>query len=423
MKTLFVCLILGASVLCADPVIRLKKRQLHATADMDAYRASPLKRRHLGNSHYLIEFAAKPLPEQIQKLHSRGFRITSVVPDSALVVAGPDDASWDGLGLNYIGRLDELDKLSPQLLRQPEGNYVIVEFHPDIKAPDMRALVLEANLHVNERDTLLPNQLLVDGELDQIERLAAWDEVAYVFPASPELIANEWAIPCPGAVTEEGPIAQYVKEGPGWSRVGPEGSALELNYVLGQLTEKLPPETTKAEIERALNEWALRGNVAFSLGDNASAARTINIFFAAGDHGDPYPFDGPGKVLAHTFYPPPNSEPLAGDMHLDADESWSAGASVDVFSVVLHEAGHALGLAHSDNPAAVMYPFYKRSTVLNADDIAGIESLYGPHHATPRRRHRLPTPPAASRHRRHAPCRRRNPQPGPRPPSPSRPPA
>jgi hypothetical protein len=49
-----------------------------------------------------------------------------------------------------------------------------------------------------------------------------------------------------------------------------------------------------------------------------------------------------------------------------------------LYSVTLHEVGHALGLAHSDLPSAVMYPFYRQSTTLSADDINGIQALYGP---------------------------------------------
>ena len=104
----------------------------------------------------------------------------------------------------------------------------------------------------------------------------------------------------------------------------------------------------------------------------------MDILFARGSHGDGYPFDGAGGTLAHTFYPaPPNPEPIAGDMHLDTDEPWRSGANVDLYSVALHEAGHALGLGHSDRPGTVMYPYYKLATGLTDDDIAGIRALYG----------------------------------------------
>src|SRR5439155_18377421 len=109
-----------------------------------------------------------------------------------------------------------------------------------------------------------------------------------------------------------------------------------------------------------------------------SGARTVYIKFASGAHGDPYPFDGPGGTLAHTFYPVPvNSESIVGDMHLDADERWHAGGDVDIYSVALHEAGHAIGLTHSDKPGDVMYPYYRRGMSLSANDIGAAQALYG----------------------------------------------
>ena len=45
--------------------------------------------------------------------------------------------------------------------------------------------------------------------------------------------------------------------------------------------------------------------------------------------------------------------------------------------MALHEAGHALGLAHSSDPNAVMYAYYHVASGLTADDIAGIQALYG----------------------------------------------
>src|ERR1017187_9356505 len=93
---------------------------------------------------------------------------------------------------------------------------------------------------------------------------------------------------------------------------------------------------------------------------------------------------GAGGGFGHTFYPAPiNGEPIAGDMHFDADESWHAGTNTDLFSVALHETGHALGLGHSSNPVAVMYPYYRMQTGLTSDDIAGIQALYGPAVTTP----------------------------------------
>lgn len=55
-----------------------------------------------------------------------------------------------------------------------------------------------------------------------------------------------------------------------------------------------------------------------------------------------------------------------------------AGTSTSLYETMLHEFGHALGLDHSTDPLATMYPYLgPNNGNLNASDIAGIQSLYG----------------------------------------------
>jgi hypothetical protein len=169
---------------------------------------------------------------------------------------------------------------------------------------------------------------------------------------------------------------QFVTASTGWAKNA--AGRVVLSYVFGTLTGKVPQAQVTAEILRALNQWARYAPVEFVAGTDPNVSQTIAIKFAGGNHGDGLPFDGPGGILAHTFYPaPPNAEAIAGDMHFDADENWHVGSNTDVYTVALHEAGHALGLAHSDNPADIMYPYYRYGGQLAPDDIAGVQSLYG----------------------------------------------
>ena len=70
------------------------------------------------------------------------------------------------------------------------------------------------------------------------------------------------------------------------------------------------------------------------------------------------------------------------DMAINTRYSWTTGCravsgSFDLESVFLHENGHVVGLGHSTDTSAVMYPSYQTARcALAADDQAGMAALY-----------------------------------------------
>lgn len=362
--------------------VPLKTARLEMDPDWRAALAEPVKRR-TNRFHLLVELETSVDANTVRELDRAGATIVGYVSERVLALSVNDTADLAGAGVKAAGRLRAVHKLSPALARNDaeEPRWVVIQFFADVAPLEARALVSDLGLEVRENPYLRSHDLLVRADDAQLEELADWDEVAYVFPASEELVASDAVAVCADAITASGPVAPFAARiSEGWDGPG-LGPAL-LGYFFESLSARLDGTAAAAELRRALEEWSRYAALSFIPVSVPGQQRTLSMLFGARNHGDPFPFDGPSGVLAHTFYPsPPNAEPLAGDIHFDDDEEWVIGPnvtyrSIDLFSVALHETGHALGLTHVDSPGAVMYPYYRRVSGLAQADIAAIQELY-----------------------------------------------
>ncbi|NWW77159.1 MMP3 protein, partial [Climacteris rufus] len=158
----------------------------------------------------------------------------------------------------------------------------------------------------------------------------------------------------------------------------PKWAKQVLTYRIVNYTPDLHPADVNAAIKKALSVWSSVTPLRFIKKDRGDA--DIMISFAARDHNDFIPFDGPGGSLAHAYAP---GKDFGGDAHFDEDETWTKSTEgTNLFYVAAHEFGHSLGLFHSKDPNALMYPVYRKFDpsvlLLHQDDITGIQYLYGP---------------------------------------------
>jgi hypothetical protein len=371
--------LLSVGLLHAQVPLQLKTRSILA----EAAAMQQISPNSSGRTHLLIQLANSPTPHIVATLTQRGARVLGDVPANGLLVSLSAPVDVSDLGVTYAAPLAPADKISPLITSgdpSAMNGFLLVEIYSDVRVVEAQSLLLNLGITLQQNPDLGPTHVMVVAPAQQVlaiaTAIAKLDAVSYLFPASPELAAGVSVGACVGALTTNGAESQLIPTyGDGWD--GPGLGAATVGYFYSHITSQLAPEAAQQAIAKAMAEWASVVAITWVPASSATAPRTVNILWATYDHGDGYPFDGPGGVLAHTFYPAPvNAEPIAGDMHFDDSEHWAIGANTDLYSVALHELGHALGLGHSDNPSAVMYPYYHQVTGLSALDIATAQTLY-----------------------------------------------
>lgn len=189
----------------------------------------------------------------------------------------------------------------------------------------------------------------------------------------------------------------YVLAGTKWSNpsritysIAPDGVQWisGTNAINSTFNAKFGNGIWQREIARALATWQAASNINIvpvqdgAYDENVPGAQQGDSRF--GDiriGGDVLTSDT--QTLAQTYYPPPLGSTAGGDVEINLGKGYGiGGGQFDLFSVVLHETGHSLGLSHTSNDQEVMRPVY--GGVVNAlsdGDLAGIQAIYGPRKA------------------------------------------
>ena len=125
-------------------------------------------------------------------------------------------------------------------------------------------------------------------------------------------------------------------------------------------------------IQQAFAAWSAVANIQFVMVSDSASSNirlgNVNI--------DGVASPGGSSTLAETAYWGTGSRMQTAEVMFDVD----AYSGSKLYSVAVHEIGHAIGLGHSTLMSAVMYASLNsqnQAGVLTADDITGVQTLYG----------------------------------------------
>lgn len=202
---------------------------------------------------------------------------------------------------------------------------------------------------------------------------------------------------------EEGGSGQYSLVGGKWPQPDGLGTPVTITYSYNNFLDgglkdsdgvSLPVSLLRGSVEEALGLWASVAPLHFVEVEDEGGPAVLGQQYPDGQFGQirfnhisyngPDPPDGSPTAKALAYYPS-SSGNLAGDVFFDEDDPWQEFGTLhepDPLGASAHELGHTLGLGHSANSNANMYWIFTRyeglgTGALHADDIAGIQAIYG----------------------------------------------
>lgn len=157
----------------------------------------------------------------------------------------------------------------------------------------------------------------------------------------------------------------------GWRKSNP---GKPLTYHIGQFLPGISKHAQRELWKETAAAWSGVADLHFAETMNAGDA---NIVILAGPQQANDGLGSPGNVLAYAYLPPTANFTGQLSMVMDDVERW--GDDVQFLPVARHEWGHLLGLNHSQNPKALMKPFYDPAIGQPTayDDIPRIQAIYG----------------------------------------------
>lgn len=189
--------------------------------------------------------------------------------------------------------------------------------------------------------------------------------------------------PVPMAAPGGSPAAQPARGVPSYALSGYRWDKETVSFSITNCPQSLDCEAARGAVREAAAAWSSVAGIQLV---EAETGGDIAISWSGSGYGGLHRFDGKGGRVAQTYYPFTSGAIwYDGDIVLDDAETWVVGTPTQAFphqshltTIITHELGHSLGLAHSSNRAALMWPYYNGPRGVTAHDIAGVQALYGP---------------------------------------------